>query len=122
MQLISHRRRNQGPALAGRTDGVIPVTLKNSNRHTRPASRGANARHDQASSIATRTHLNTDSARTRHTWVTHLTEDGVDRRFIQEAVGHRCDTSTAIYTHVSGDFMNTALRKALAPALDVQPG
>ena len=58
----------------------------------------------------------------RHSWVTHLTEDGVDRRFIQEAVGHRCDTSTAIYTHVSGDFMNTALRKALAPALGRQPG
>ena len=57
----------------------------------------------------------------RHSWVTHLTEDGVDRRFIQEAVGHRCDTSTAIYTHVSGDFMNTALRKALGPALDAQP-
>jgi integrase/recombinase XerC len=57
----------------------------------------------------------------RHSWVTHLTEDGVDRRFIQEAVGHRCDTSTAIYTHVSGDFMNTALRKALDPALG-QPG
>jgi integrase/recombinase XerC len=57
----------------------------------------------------------------RHSWVTHLTEDGVDRRFIQEAVGHRCDTSTAIYTHVSGDFMNTALRNALAPALG-QPG
>jgi site-specific recombinase XerD len=52
----------------------------------------------------------------RHSWVTHLTEDGVDRRFIQEAVGHRCDTSTAIYTHVSGDFMNTALRKALTLA------
>ena len=56
----------------------------------------------------------------RHSWVTHLTEDGVDRRFIQEAVGHRCDTSTAIYTHVSGDFMNTALRKALDPAFDEQ--
>jgi hypothetical protein len=27
-----------------------------------------------------------------------------------------------VYEHVSGDFMNTALRKALAPALDVQPG
>jgi site-specific recombinase XerD len=53
--------------------------------------------------------------------VTHLTEDGVDRRFIQEQVGHRCDTSTAIYTHVSGDFMNTALRKALAPALEPEP-
>jgi integrase len=54
------------------------------------------------------------------TTVTHLTEDGVDRRFIQEAVGHRCDTSTAIYTHVSGDFMNTALRKALNPAFGEQ--
>ncbi|WP_223874246.1 tyrosine-type recombinase/integrase [Salinispora mooreana] len=58
----------------------------------------------------------------RHSWVTHLTEDGVDRRFIQEAVGHRCDTSTAIYTHVSGDFMNTALRKALTPAFDTPGG
>ena len=60
----------------------------------------------------------------RHSYVTHLTEDGADRRFLQEQVGHRCDTSTAIYTHVSGDFMNTALRKAIGPALDapaVQP-
>ncbi|GAB3436450.1 tyrosine-type recombinase/integrase [Actinophytocola sediminis] len=58
----------------------------------------------------------------RHSWVTHLTEQGVDRRFIQEAVGHRCDTSTAIYTHVSGDFMNTALRKALTPAFEQPTG
>src|SRR5680860_585365 len=49
----------------------------------------------------------------RHSFVTHLTEDGADRRFIQEQVGHRCDTSTAIYTHVSSDFMNTSLRKAI---------
>ena len=62
----------------------------------------------------------TYSEKIQITAVTHLTEDGVDRRFIQEAVGHRCDTSTAIYTHVSGDFMNTALRKALTPAFDEQ--
>jgi site-specific recombinase XerD len=54
----------------------------------------------------------------RHSYVTHLTEDGVDRRFIQVQVGHECDTSTAIYTHVSDDFMNRALRKALSPVLD----
>lgn len=54
----------------------------------------------------------------RHSYVTHLTEDGVDRRFIQCQVGHENDTSTAIYTHVSDDFMNTALRRALAPAWD----
>ncbi len=54
----------------------------------------------------------------RHSYVTHLTEDGVDRRFIQSQVGHESDTSTAVYTHVSDDFMNTALRRALGPALD----
>jgi integrase/recombinase XerC len=53
----------------------------------------------------------------RHSYVTHLTEDGVDRRFIQTQVGHDCDSSTAVYTHVSDDFMNTALRRALAPVL-----
>lgn len=58
----------------------------------------------------------------RHSYVTHLTEDGADRRFIQQQVGHRCDTSTAIYTHVSSDFMNTALRKATSPALDAPGG
>jgi site-specific recombinase XerD len=77
-------------------------------------------RRESATSNATRVRPHTATAETRHTWVTHLTEDGVDRRFIQEAVGHRCDTSTAIYTHVSGDFMNTALRKALTPAFDTQ--
>ncbi len=53
----------------------------------------------------------------RHSYVSHLTEDGVDRRFIQCQVGHEVDSSTAVYTHVSSDFMNTALRNALAPAL-----
>ncbi|MEV0898178.1 tyrosine-type recombinase/integrase [Actinoplanes sp. NPDC049802] len=52
----------------------------------------------------------------RHSYVTHLTEDGVDRRFIQQQVGHDNDSSTAVYTHVSDDFMNSALQSALAPA------
>jgi hypothetical protein len=50
------------------------------------------------------------------TRVTHLTEDGVDRQFIKTQVGHESDSSLAIYTHVSSDFMNSALRRALAPA------
>jgi integrase/recombinase XerC len=59
----------------------------------------------------------------RHSYVTHLTEDGVDRRFIQVQVGHECDSSTAIYTksrelHLTGEVcgvcphaegLNTAL-------------
>ena len=57
----------------------------------------------------------------RHSYVSHLTEDGVDRRFIQCQVGHEVDSSTAVYTHVSSDFMNTALRRALGPALGEGP-
>jgi integrase len=34
----------------------------------------------------------------RHSHVTHLTGDGVDRRFIQVQAGHECGSSTAIYT------------------------
>ena len=71
---------------------------------------------ESATSNATRTRPHTATAETRHTYVTHLTEDGVDRRFIQSQVGHECDSSTAIYTHVSDDYMNTALRQALSPA------
>jgi integrase/recombinase XerC len=57
----------------------------------------------------------------RHSYVSHLSEQGVDRRFIQVNVGHEADSSTAVYTHVSSDFMNTALRRALAPALSEEP-
>jgi hypothetical protein len=39
-------------------------------------------------------------------------------KIMQLQVGHECDSSTAIYTHVSDDYMNTMLRKALGPALD----
>ncbi|MFE9500754.1 tyrosine-type recombinase/integrase [Streptomyces collinus] len=53
----------------------------------------------------------------RHAYVTHLTEDGVDRRFLQQQVCHENNSFTAIYTQVSDDFMNSMLHKALAPAL-----
>jgi hypothetical protein len=68
-------------------------------------------------------HLSLTSPTTCTTQITRSQPRNAERlKITQEAVGHRCDTSTAIYTHVSGDFMNTALRKALAPALDGQPG
>ena len=33
--------------------------------------------------------------------------------FVQRQVGHRYQSTTAIYSGVSGDFMNTMMRKAL---------
>jgi integrase/recombinase XerC len=54
----------------------------------------------------------------RHAFVTHQIEDGTDPKLVQELVGHRWASSTAIYTAVSGDFMNTMMRKALDRVLD----
>jgi site-specific recombinase XerD len=53
----------------------------------------------------------------RHSHITHQTEDGADPKFVQEQAGHRSQSVTAIYTAVSGDFMNTMMRKALDRAL-----
>jgi site-specific recombinase XerD len=49
----------------------------------------------------------------RHAYVTHLLEDGWDHLFIQQQVGHAWGSTTAVYTAVSSDFRNQALRRAL---------
>lgn len=41
----------------------------------------------------------------RHTFATHLMEDGVEIRFIQALLGHRDPRSTEIYLHISKHFM-----------------
>ncbi len=49
----------------------------------------------------------------RHSYVTHLVEDGWDPFFVQQQVGHRWGSTTGLYTGVSGDFKNRTLRTAL---------
>ena len=55
----------------------------------------------------------------RHSYVSHLIEDGVDPLFVQQQVGHSWASTTAIYTSVGTDYKNKALRRALDRA--VQP-
>lgn len=49
----------------------------------------------------------------RHSYVTHLIEDGVDPGFVQRQVGHLHQSTTAIYTGVSTDYMNTMMAHAI---------
>ena len=52
----------------------------------------------------------------RHSYVTHLIEDGFDPLFVQQQVGHRWGSTTALYTGVSGDYRNRTLRRSLDAA------
>ena len=59
----------------------------------------------------------------RHSYVSHLIEDGVDPLFVQQQVGHSWASTTAIYTTVGADAKNQMLRSALARAFDADtPG
>ncbi len=50
----------------------------------------------------------------RHSYVSHLIEDGVDPLFVQQQVGHSWASTTATYTTVGADARNRMLKAALA--------
>jgi integrase len=49
----------------------------------------------------------------RHSYVTHLIEDGFDPLFVQAQVGHEYASTLAIYTTVASDYMTKTLRATL---------
>lgn len=58
----------------------------------------------------------------RHSYVSHLIEDGVDPLFVQQQVGHSWASTTAVYTTVGADARNRMLAAALDRAFRADGG
>lgn len=89
----THRRRVQ----AGDDESVPPITGGGVQK--------AFGRAVKQSGVHKRAHVHT----LRHSYATHLLEDGVELRLIQEYLGHSSPRTTELYTHLTREIRDAAL-------------
>lgn len=106
-------------ALQDYVEQVRPLMIRDGSTALWVSERGTRLRTRELASrfAAYRTVLGLDEVLTphalRHSYVTHLIESGVDPGFVQRQVGHLHQSTTAIYTGVSADYMNTMMSQAI---------
>ena len=84
----------------------VPVALRNVSRAVdRSSLQSAFKRALRVSGVKKAAHVHT----LRHSYATHLLEDGVNLRIIQAALGHASPKTTAIYTHLTQEVRQAAL-------------
>lgn len=99
---------NIRPRMKGNTIDALWVTERGSRVQTQEIRRVFNELRDD---LGLDEHLTPHCM--RHSYVTHLVESGVDPTFVQKQVGHAYQSTTAIYTAVSGDFANKMMQEAI---------
>ncbi|GGJ53932.1 tyrosine-type recombinase/integrase [Glutamicibacter ardleyensis] len=106
-------------ALQEYVEQVRPLMVQSETSALWLSERGTRLRSREVSSrfAAYRDELGLDRVLTphalRHSYVTHLIESGVDPTFVQRQVGHQYSATTAIYTGISADYMNTMMGQAI---------
>lgn len=58
----------------------------------------------------------------RHSYVTHLIENGYDPLFVQQQVGHTYSSTTALYTSVRSDYKQKVVQRMIAKRLRTGEG